>query len=154
MSMISFHCAFKTKWEMTNDGIYRTDFCHRNITSKNKVTNYFMPAAIENNGKETRDRKILIIENRSQKKKMQIWSQKYISPFILQQNFVFQRQNLEKDDTHVKHNGSNSFCGCIMMKGKGALITFHAQLGSLCFIAFPVLTFSFNYCYSYCCDFF
>ena len=36
--------------------------------SKNKVTNYFMPAAIENNGKETRDRKILIIENRSQKK--------------------------------------------------------------------------------------
>ena len=57
---------------MTNDGIYRTDFCHRNITSKNKVTNYFMPAAIESNGKETRDRKILIIENRSQKKKMQI----------------------------------------------------------------------------------
>ena len=56
---------------MTNDGIYRTDFCHGNITSKNKVTNYFMPAAIENNGKET-DRKILIIENRSQKKKMQI----------------------------------------------------------------------------------
>ena len=36
---------------MTNDSMRQRD---RNIMRKNKVTNYFMPAAIENNATETR----------------------------------------------------------------------------------------------------
>ena len=35
--------------------------------SRNKVTNYFMPAAIENNVKETRDMNIMLIKNQLQK---------------------------------------------------------------------------------------
>lgn len=34
---------------------------------KNKVTNYFMPPAIENSVKETRDGNIMIIENQPKK---------------------------------------------------------------------------------------
>ena len=83
----------------------------RNIMRKNKVTNYFMPAAIENNATETRKSSKI-----SLKKKLKIWSYKFINPFILKQIFVFLWQNLEKDDAHVKHKGSNSSRGCIMMK--------------------------------------
>ena len=43
------------------------NFCHRSFMSKNKVTSYFIPASIENNLKETRDRNITIIENQPQK---------------------------------------------------------------------------------------
>ena len=66
-------------------------------------------------------------------------------------DFCFPKTKI--DNTHVKHNGSNSSRGCIMMKGKRALITFHARFGLICFIAFAVLTFSLNYFYYYCCDF-
>ena len=120
--------------------------------SKNKVTNYFMPAPIENNVKETKNRNITIIEDQPQKETADPIIEVH-KPFHPPTDFIFLRQNLEKDNAHVKHSGSNSSRGCIIMKGKGILITFPVQFGLLCFIAFPVLTFSLNYFCYYCCDF-
>ena len=39
----------------------RRKFCDRNIVSKDKISNYFIPAAIENNVKETNHSNIMII---------------------------------------------------------------------------------------------
>ena len=60
---------------------------------------------------------------------------------------------MEKDNVHIKHNDCNSSRRCIVMKSKSVLITFRAQFGLLCFITFPLLTFSLGYFHYCCCDF-
>ena len=52
---------------------------------------------------------------------------------------------MKKGKVHAKHSGSKCLRGCIIMKGKSALITFPDRFGLLCFIAVPVSTFSLNY---------
>ena len=44
---------------MTNDSMRWKDFCYRNIMSQNKVTDYFMLPAIENNVKKKQEKEIL-----------------------------------------------------------------------------------------------
>ena len=81
MSMISFHCTFETKSKILNDSMRWRDFCHRNMSKNNKVTNCFMPVAVENNVKETRDRNITTIEKNQPQKETADSIVEFYKPF-------------------------------------------------------------------------
>ena len=54
---------------MTNDSMRWRDFCYRNIMSQNKVTDYFMLPAIENNVKKNKRKKYYDHRKPASKKK-------------------------------------------------------------------------------------
>ena len=107
-----------------------------------------MPAAIVNSVKETIDRNIMIIEHQPQKETADLIIEVH-KPFHPPTGFCFSKTKFGERQCSCQCSGSNCFRGCIMMKGKSALIAFRAQFDLLCFNAFPIFTFSLNYYYYY-----